>query len=65
MKESRCPSKSQKREEVQKDWITWIIQGEGRECGKKDEGGEIRDQSPEQAFYGMLRSAKLIKHGAH
>ena len=44
MKESRCLSKSQKKEEVQKDWIVWTIHGEGRECGEKDEAGENRVQ---------------------
>ena len=44
MKESRCLSKSQKREDVQKDWIMWTTQGEGREYGEKDEAGENRAQ---------------------
>jgi len=44
VKESRRLYKSQKREDVQKDWIMWTTQGEEREYGEKDEAGENRAQ---------------------
>ena len=44
MKESRCLSKSQKREEFRKTGLCGQYKGRGGECGKKDEAGENRAQ---------------------